>query len=243
MLNMPRIVEFAVEGQFERMLSEVIRNGPRLPLSVRLRLSEGSTLALAATGLALSRVVALTFRPTPISITLMKLLLRQAGPREEIGPAAAAIAAAALLAFDDQIAALPGGRYGPGSRVPTELVDEIREAASALLHRLFLAQQSNDLARDLEHPRFAGATQDGDAEPRAEGLIGDAVDSAIVLWQLGLDPRLGRAVRLEALMSAVETHGLAHDRSVGSLIERSVAPTRVGLAHSVSLNGNAADAA
>lgn len=200
MLNLPRIARLAVAAEFERMLEEVCRNGRPLPLPVRLRLSEPAGLPAAAAGLALQRVTQLTYRPTPVSISLARALVSL---RDESGLfgtiAATSVALAGLLAFSDQVRALPAS-----AQVDPELRASINESIAAALHRLHRAQEESPAIRLGERPT----------------LIGDELDSAIALWQLGLDPRFAAAVRFEDLLASIEDRGLRHERSTGPLLER-----------------------
>lgn len=200
MLNLPRIARLSVAGDFERMLEEVSRNGRPLPLPVRLRLSEPAGLPAAAAGLALQRITQLTYRPTPVAIGMARALVALRGEDGKFGTlAATAVALAGLLAFSDQVRSLPGS-----AQVDPDLRREVDASIAAALHRLHRAQEESPAARLGERPT----------------LIGDELDSAIVLWQLGLDPRFASAVRFEDLLASVEDRGLRHERATGALLER-----------------------
>lgn len=218
MLNLPRIARLAVAGDFERMLEEVCRNGRPLPLPVRLRLSEPAGLPAAAAGLALQRVTQLTYRPTPVSISLARALVSLGDDSGLFGTVAAtAVALAGLLAFSDQVRTLPAT-----AQVDPDLRASIDASIAAALHRLHRAQEESPAALLGERPT----------------LIGDELDSAIALWQLGLDPRFAAAVRFEDLLASVEDRGLRHERSTGPLLER-VAGTK----HSSQREGGRAKSA
>lgn len=85
-----------------------------------------------------------------------------------------------------------------------ELRRGVDESIAAALHRLHRAQEESPPARLGERPT----------------LIGDELDSAIVLWQVGLDPRFANAVRYEDLLASIEDRGLRHERTTGPLLER-----------------------
>ena len=85
---------------------------------------------------------------------------------------------------------------------------QVRTAIAEALHFLHLAQETSAPARLGDSPN----------------LIGDELDSVIVLWQLGLDPRFARVVRFTDLIGAIEDRGLLHDRATGPLLERVSAP-------------------
>lgn len=200
MLNLPRIARLSVTNDVQRMFDEVCRNARPLPLPVRMRLMDRDGLEAAAAGLALQRVTQLTYRPTPVAIGLARSL---AGMQQECGLigtiASTGVALAGLMAFADQVRSLPST-----SQVDPDLRRRVDDAVSAGLHRLHRAQEEAPADRLGDRPT----------------LIGDELDSAIILWQLGLEPRFIRSVRFEDLLAAVEDRGLRHDRSTGPLLER-----------------------
>ncbi|MDX2114173.1 MAG: hypothetical protein SFZ24_00950 [Planctomycetota bacterium] len=203
------MARLAEAGEYARLLDEAQRGGRPLPLRVRLRLSEAGSLEAAGLGLALQRVVQLTYKPTPLSLVLVDHLLASQSRRGGFGsPGSTAVAVAALLALRDQVASLPGGRgpaLGAGKGpVSAELAEAIERAAHEGLHALHLAQSR---------------AEDDGVETHA-GMIGDSLDTAIVLWQLALEPRFARVVRFAELLSSVESTGLRHDRVTGRLLER-----------------------
>lgn len=219
MISLPKLVRMASEAEHARMLDEVVRNGRPLPLAVRLRLEDGATLPAAALGLALTRVTELTYRPTDVACSLASLLLERRQSDGSFGSVAAtAIAAAALLAVADQLDSLPGGRAA-GRYLDIALEHNIRSAVEGAMYALAQAQTLDDECRD--------------------GLIGDDIDSAICLWQLGFDTRFARAVRYEALLAAVEDRGLRHSRATSALLEplqsgAEASPVRTRRSHPVA---------
>lgn len=207
MISLPRMVKQAGEGQFDRILEDVLRNGRQIPLQARMRLEGADTLPAAALGLALQRVTELTYRPSDAALTLLERLLNRQRPTGSFGSiAGTAVALAALHAALSQHDALPGAR-GSGRYMSRELEARAREAAAQATHFLVQSQDADAL----------------DDEEGPGGLIGEPIDTAIVLWQLGLDTRFTRAVRFEALMRAVEERGLRHDRVTGALLQN-IAP-------------------
>ncbi|HBS29326.1 MAG TPA: hypothetical protein DEB06_07715 [Phycisphaerales bacterium] len=211
MINMPRLVRLACDGHFDAMLGEVVRNGRPLPLSVRLRLSQPDSLAPAALGLALQRVLELTYRPTDTSVSLLRELLARALPDGSFGSVSAtAIALAALLGFEHQVNSLPGARTGDGSRY-------IDPALRATLQRAIA-----DALGRLGAQWALGERTDGHA-----ALLGDDIDTAVVLWQLAFCPAFGRVVPLGALFESAEANGLLHDRRTAPLVSGSALALRV----------------
>lgn len=203
MLNLPRLTRLAHAGQFTRMIDEVLRSGPSLPIGVRLRLSDPEGLPATGCGLALQRAVQLTYRPTNLSLELVHQVIR--GQREDgsFGSlSATAVALAGLFAFFDQVRSLPGGKNRTTSVIDPDLYGSIEHAIGAALHRLHRAQEESSF---------------GSRRTRSD-LIGDDLDTSIILWQLALEPRFTRVVRFEALLDAVERRGLRHDRCVSPLL-------------------------
>lgn len=202
MISLPRIARQMVEGQFDAILSDVVRNGRPLPLSVRLRLSEPEALPVSALGLALQRVLELTYRPTEVSIALLRGLLDRAREDGSFGSlSATAVALASMLAFRAQIDALPGVKSGAVDRYLDPALDgALRRSIEGALGALSAAW---DIAQD---------------EAIGPALLGDEIDTAVALWQLAFAPAFGRAVPIAALFDAAEAHGLLHDRRTAPLL-------------------------
>ncbi len=211
MINLPRIQALAERREFERLLEQVLRNGRPLPVQVRLRLSEPGAVATAGLSLALQRALELTYRPTGTTVFLLSALLEEEHSEGGFGhdecgrphTAATATALAAMLLFVRQLDALPNSRGTPGAYTHDAALDaRLRSAIDPAIHALYLAQQ-----RPMCGARF-----------QTPGSIGDEVDSAIVLWQLALEPRVAAGVDLEALASGAESRGLRHSRTAGAIL-------------------------
>lgn len=206
MICLPKLVRQAAASEHGRMLEEVIRNGRPLPLRVRLRLEDPETLPAAALGLALQRVMELTYRPTDTSIALLDGLLECARPDGSFGSiSATAVALAALHAALDQLDALPVAFRRMREEDPRDPLVRARSAAASALHFLTQAQCRSDPSDPNE--------------TLSDGLIGDELDSTITLWQLGFDARFAGAIRYESLLVAVEDRGLRHDRGARALLD------------------------
>jgi hypothetical protein len=219
MLNLPRLSRLVESGEFERILEEVSRNGRPLPIGVRLRLSEPAGLPPSAMGLALQRVCELTYRPTPLAVALARGILDRQDAGGLFGTlSATAVALAALFSFSDQLALLTSAAAAERFGVDEDLARKVRRAVEAAVHRLHRAQEESPAGRLGEPPT----------------LIGDELDSAIVLWQLGLEPRFTAAVRFGELLSAMDERGLRHQRGTAPLLRRldesrdAEAPTELG---------------
>lgn len=215
MFSIPRVVKLSQAGEFERVLEEALRSSRLLPLPVRLRLSEPVVVAAAAAGLALKRIVELTYKPTPATAVMTELLLvRQRADGSFGGAAATAIAAAALDAVARQADSLAGYRGGL-----EHLPDDLRARLAAALDHALAALGSMTAM-------FGGRLG-------ARGLGGgaaalDPMDAAIVLWQVAGSPRLASAVGADELLATAERAGLFHDRAAAPLLERftSIRPAR-----------------
>lgn len=211
MISLPRIARFADAQDFDRLLDEITRNGRPISLPVRLRLSEPAGIASAALGLALQRCIELTYRPMPISTGLASRLLDEMREDGSFGTVAGtAIAVAGLLAFRDQAWANARLRRAAGGQDDCTL-----ERMETMLHQIDLGIAAAWHWLRQRQEQSAALRFDGPS-----GLIGDELDSAIVLWQLGLEPRFARAVRFADLLDAVEDAGLVHERRTAPLLAR-----------------------
>jgi hypothetical protein len=261
MISLPRIARLAEAREFDRLLDEVVRNGRPLPLAIRLRLSDPEALPAAAVGFALQRVVQLTYKPTPLSAMLARMLVEMQHEDGSFGPAGStAIAVAALLSLADQVRSLPrawarldeGDGRGAGSvaraaghgRSGERSADQARPSGSSdpASHASRFSEAefgvdrsgSSTLQGQVEHAALIALHSLHEMQDRSiallldgqPGLIGDKLDSAIVLWQLGADPRFAHSVRYEDLLSAAVDAGVAHDRASAPLVERIVGQVR-----------------
>ena len=163
-------------------------------------MSEAEAQPATALGLALQRVCDLTYRPTPASIVLLEGLLERQRPDGSFGGVAAtAVALGALLGVIDQLRVLPGS---PSPHFIEQALERSLNGA---------------VGPALE---FLKQAQNGPVGSQMDGLIGDEIDSAIVLWQLGLERRFASEVRYAELLESVDAHGLRHDRSTAQLVGR-----------------------
>jgi hypothetical protein len=189
MLTSNRIDRLVATGDFDRLLAHVLGNGRATPLAVRLRLSEASTLPAAALGLALQRLVELTFVPgEETELLVASLLDRQADDGSFGSTAATAVAVAGLQSFLDQLRPM---RWYLDSRRP-RLESLIRRVETAIPAALI--------------------TLDSVAEE------GDAEDVMIVAWQFGAMASLHQWPGFARVAVAVERHALRHDRSASRLL-------------------------
>lgn len=192
MLTTNRIDRLVSGGDYDRLLSDVLHNGRATPLAIRLRLSEAATLPAAALGLALQRLIELTFVLGEESELLVAALLdRQADDGSFGSTAATAVAVAGLQAFLDQSQPM---RWYLDSRRPglTSLIGRVESAIPAAL-----------------------ITLDSVAEE------GDAVDVTILAWQLGGLGSLHNWPGYARVARAVERHALRHDRAASRLLAAS----------------------
>ncbi len=180
MLTMRRLERASSAGRFDQLLSDVLANGRSLPLAARLRLSESDGLPAAALGMAIRRLCEIARRPTPAVVQMADALLDRQHENGGFGAiAATAAAVGGLLTLQSHDGAWPGA-IGP------ELACRIELAIDRAMHHLFAAQSR------------------GSGVEETPGLLGDAMDSALVLWQLADEPRAAAALRLNALERAIQ---------------------------------------
>jgi hypothetical protein len=194
MMSVQKIERLVERGQTEALLEAVVQNGRPLPLGVRLRLGESvASVRAAGLGLALQRVVELSYGPDPAALRIAERLLDQLcevdgleGP-DRPSPASLVVALAGL---EDLLAQLE--RFGH----PAEgfVGEGLVHASAAVAHVLLEAAALSN------------------ADPATRGLVGEAVDSAVVLWQLAgrarLADRLRPGVELSQLQRAAVRHAL-----------------------------------
>ena len=204
MLTTNRIDRLVSSGDFDRLLNDVLSNGRTPPLAVKLRLSDPATLPAAAMGLALQRLVELTFVPGEESELLVAALLERQSDDGSFGSTAAtAVAVAGLQAFLDQSKPM---RWYLDSRRPT-LESLVRRVESAIPAALI--------------------TLDSVAEE------GDSTDVMILAWQFGSLGSLHTWPGYARVARAVERHALRHDRSASRLLaatDRRPRPLRKSMA-------------
>lgn len=189
MISLSKIERWANAERFDDLLDAVLSNGRPLPLALRLRLEQADGSRLSSAGLGLQRVVELSYFPAPAAIQLGRVIaeaLVLSPARADIPIAASAVAAAALV---DLVAQCEACRMA----LSPDLECLIEDALAVFGRRLFEAQ----------------ATSAGGA---SEGLIGDEIDTAVVLWQAGTRPGLRSVVgvfaRLDLAERAVQQAGL-----------------------------------
>ncbi|HVZ93642.1 MAG TPA: hypothetical protein VG797_03945 [Phycisphaerales bacterium] len=201
MINLPKIIRLSRAGDFDRVFEESLRSARPIPLPVRLRLSAPHSVAASAIGLALQRVVDLTYMPTDVTRELLTALIDRQQPDGSFGTlGATAVAAAALAAVTRQVDSLSGLRAGQECMTAAER-DQLRAAAVAACEALASACTL-----------FGG---------RIGARLGmDPIDAAIVLWQAAPSPRLAAAADVDRLLESAERAGLFHDRSAAPLLER-----------------------
>ncbi|MCA9311124.1 MAG: hypothetical protein KDA21_07955 [Phycisphaerales bacterium] len=215
MMTFERLIHLAETGSFDMMLDELLRPGRRLPLPVRLRLTSPEEAPLCALALAIRHVTELTHRPTPQARLLLAALCERVdeargravnGPctSAALSPGLAAVVLRGLLALQDQVDTLPGDRNPLSAHERDLLSSTIDEQC----HTLYLARMA---AQGWRSP----------------GLIGDALDSAIVLWQLGDRPDLGDLVRLPELTMALRRRDVREAPGVRALLQVARACTSV----------------
>ncbi|MBL0928420.1 MAG: hypothetical protein IBJ11_12345 [Phycisphaerales bacterium] len=225
MLVASRIERLVAAGEFERLVDEVLRNGRPATLAARLRLTSSEAVEPAALGLGLARLVEVNYRPGSAECALARGLVdRQRedgawggdGARGSIvGTAAAVKGLLALLRLVDPLGV---GRAVVRS-VDEGLVGQMRCAVERGLG--WLASRGEawpwlGIGEESEE----GAVSEGDG---GRGLLGDSMESAVVLWLLSDEPWARGVLRLEELSEAAEREGLGRDARTAPLLETAAA--------------------
>jgi hypothetical protein len=211
MLTVQRIARL-VEGQrWTGLLEELFRNGRPLPLAARARLTEDAGASLAALGLGLQRAVELAYAPDDSLLMLADRLatvlnagaVGEAAASRPPNPAALAMAARGLA----------------------DLLDAARDRGWAM-GRGLSGERLRAALREAAYGLFAAQAHTGAVRPREHGLIGDGLDSALVLWQLmgrtGVMERLDPPVNLRALAAAADRAGLWRDADCAAILDLAV---------------------
>jgi len=193
MLALPRIAKLSLAGDHDRLLNDILHNGRPVPLAARIRLSASEAVRPAALGLALRRIAELTYRPVDEAAAIVTALLEEQRPDGSFGSiAATAAAVAGLSAFIDQHRPL---------RIASDRPDAfaIGSAEAALASALTWLDALG-------------------ADARADRLIGDRLDSALIAWLFQSDPRLAGWRGFGPLLIAIDRAGLHHDRETSALL-------------------------
>jgi hypothetical protein len=205
MLSLNKIERLAESGYLLTLLDAVSANGRPLPVGVRAALTAEADLPLASLGLAVQRTTELSYLPTPgawaIGGRLVGCLL-DAGLASRASAGAVALALGGLSDLLEQAAAA-------GVAVPPEIDRAIQSAMQAGVYRLFEAQAGLAAQR-----------------PADAGLVGSAIDSALLTWQLAGRPalveRVGRSVNLRALDRALGRREVRSHPDVVAVLARAV---------------------
>ncbi len=208
MMNAGRIDRLVRADRIEQLLEEVLSNGRRLPLAARAVLHEAGSLEMASVGLALQRLVELTYTPRAVSVSLAERLAAgledfeqdSSGEIEDEGARLVA-RAIATCALDD----LAGQAAGTG----VELSAALRSARDAGV-------------RGLGRALFEAQSVHAAHHPRRVGLVGTAIISCLVAWQLAgraaLTAELQHMARVDLLFRAIQTLNLGADRDCAGVL-------------------------
>ncbi|TVQ58959.1 MAG: hypothetical protein EA379_12315 [Phycisphaerales bacterium] len=194
MVTPSRLVALAKAGAHERLLDEVLANGRPLPLAARMRLCDAHSLPAASIGLGLQRVLELIPTPGAHARALLGALLEERRTDGSFGGVGATAIALAAL--------LAWDRAAPGSPA-------VERAIDGALHALFAAQD-----RSWSSP----------ARGAAPGMVGDAMDSAIALWQLAHEERFAEAVRLRDLFDAMRGAEAQRESACAEVLDMAWSP-------------------
>jgi hypothetical protein len=206
MMNASRIDRLVRGDRLEQLLEEVLSNGRRLPLAARAVLHEPRALELASIGLALQRLVELTYTPQAGAVALAERLATGLH-------AAAAIDAAAER---DSSSGLVAGGALVARAIATCALDDLARQAEAtgveLSASLRVARQES--ARASGAALFEAQSNHAAHYPRQRGLVSSPLISCILAWQLCGRTRL--SAELQAFARADLLHRAIHDLRLGA---------------------------
>lgn len=188
MITQHQIERLSDNGAFDLLVTAVLRNGRELPLAARLRMTDPDGVAPAALGLALLRSCELTHAPTRGMCDMAERLVARAGTEGGWGTIAATAAAVAGLE------ALLAHSERAGGSMTQEFAGSVRRVIDGGIH--WLAARQGVPSQRV----FFEESEEPYAPERS--LIGDALDSALVVWLLGSSARFGAAARVRDLAEA-----------------------------------------
>ena len=204
MISFQRLLIDASDGRFDALIDDALRDGPRVPLPVRLRLSDPEHADLTGLSLALVQMCRTTGQIGPRARVLLgRLLSHLDGMHVSLAPGAAAVVANALLTVREHLGVRPSD-----APLPTAERRALEHWIGEMVHTLFLAQQAAWSA----------------GEP---GLMGDPLDSVIVAWQLSHHADSIPELRIADLGRALQSPEVRHTPGVDELLHR----TRLALPH------------
>lgn len=145
MLNPSRLARLVEQGQFDRLLDCVLRNGRHASEPVRRRLSDPRALRAAALGLALQRACELAYAPVDEVMNLLDAVRAEQRPEGFFGADADAASTSACTAGIEAFLQLVGEDH-PAAR-------QARAAASAAV--VWLVSTSATTGRDADIVRWA----------------------------------------------------------------------------------------
>ncbi|QOJ17519.1 MAG: hypothetical protein HRU76_07975 [Phycisphaeraceae bacterium] len=229
MLSIPQIRHLVDARAYERLIDRVLTSGRSGNLSVRLRLGAPQAQPPAALGLALQRVVELTYGPTPLAADLATRIIHLQRADGLFGGEAAESDAPPESGDRHTLTSTPEGdrpvgsvggvsgsfAFPGGSRASAAAsgAEPVSPAATAAALRGLIEHRRQRVESGAAPDPVVEASIDRALFALAQrqqwnGLIGeDAVEGAIVLWQLGGVPRFRQAVRFADLCEAVDTVG------------------------------------
>jgi hypothetical protein len=171
MLQVTKLLRLLEAQRYGQVIDEVLRNGRPLPVALRSRLAGEAEARFAALGFGLQRVVELSYAPSAEAERLAAAAVDASSELSGGGGGAAVMVRPSPAAMAILIAGLVdvlGLADSTGCDLSPGLPGRIRAVIRTACYELAEAQ--------------AGlAVRDA----RSGGLVGDAVDSSVVLWQLG----------------------------------------------------------
>lgn len=185
MIALTQIETMLAHRAFGQLVRRILENGRGASEPIRDRLLRPECVLPAALGLALQRGCELTYGPVPATLRLARRIVRLERPN------------GLFRAADRVVAGADKANRPAGMAAIAVVVRGLIE----FTHQLEAA--GTDQGRRIGSAA-ARAIRALAAGQRSSGLIGrDAIDSAIVAWQLGGEAEFRRAVRFDALCRAM----------------------------------------
>lgn len=246
MIHAARIDRLVRAERFEQLLDEVLANGRALPMQARAMLTQPGADRLAAMGLALQRVVELSYLPTPSTINLAQRLLSELAPMGLAGGSGgtggtADSMAAAVNEADSGARTAATRADACGHRIAglialVGLEDVVHQAQSCGVELPPGMEAGVARVRErIAYGLFEAAAITACREPARRGLVGSDLESAMTVWQLAPRPALAaaiaHAVDLPVVQRAIQRHGVWKNRDCSQVLALAGEVVTPGAAH------------
>ncbi len=186
MLTLKRIKRLVEDASPWAIVEEIAANGRPMAVSLRSRLEDADHVRIVALGLALQRATELSYAATPMIAGMLSQLLSElqqhkSSNKEQYTKSEATYTRTSVVVDAIVIRTLIAVREMQGGSIQTRLKQKLNETLGNALNRLSQKQSIT-------------------------GLIGDALDSTICLWQLRDVPVFQSLIRWQDLVEATMEH-------------------------------------